>query len=81
MTSILRSPISGCQGRWSIKLPHYIRDRWPPLKLIVASGAAIVEERTLPVGSSFFSKPYDDFTITEAMARLLASENPKVRSL
>ena len=64
-----------------IKLPHYIRDRWPPLKLIVASGAAIVEERTLPVGSSFFSKPYDDFTITEAMARLLASENPKVRSL
>lgn len=27
-----------------IKLSHYIRNRWPPVKLIVASGAAILEE-------------------------------------
>ena len=26
------------------------------------------------------SKPYDDLTITEAMARLLASDDPKARS-
>lgn len=56
-----------------IKLSHYIRDRWPPLKLIVASGAAILEESSLPFGSQFFSKPYDDHTITDAMAHLLAS--------
>lgn len=64
-----------------IKLSHYIRDRWPPVKLIVASGAAIVEESMLPAGSRFFPKPYDDLTITEAMQRLLSSENPKTRSL
>ena len=57
-----------------IKLSHYIRDRWPPVKLIVASGATILEESSLPIGSRFFSKPYDDHTITDAMARLLASE-------
>jgi CheY-like chemotaxis protein len=57
-----------------IKLSHYIRDRWQPVKLIVASGATILEESSLPGGSRFFSKPYDDHTITDAMARLLASE-------
>ena len=47
-----------------VRLSHYIRDRWPPVKLIVASGAAILEESSLPFGSRFFSKPYDDHTIT-----------------
>lgn len=57
-----------------IKLAHYIRERWPPVKLIVASGATILEESNLPMGSRFFSKPYDDHTITDAMARLLSSD-------
>lgn len=55
-----------------IKLSHYIRDRWPPVKLLVASGNAILEESSLPGGSRFFAKPYDDHAITDAMARLLA---------
>ncbi len=54
-----------------IKLTHYIRDRWPPVKLIVASGKAILEESHLPDGSRFFSKPYSDAAIDEAMSRLL----------
>lgn len=57
-----------------IKLSHYIRERWPPVKLIVASGAAILEESSLPAGSRYFSKPYDDHTIADAMARLLSGE-------
>lgn len=57
-----------------IRLSHYIRDRWPPVKLIVASGAAILAESILPAGSSFFSKPYDDDTIIQAMARLLSGD-------
>lgn len=58
-----------------IKLSHYIRDRWPPVKLIVASGNAILEESNLPTGTRFFSKPYDDTTIIDAMARLLSSDD------
>ena len=57
-----------------IKLSHYIRDRWPPVRLIVASGKAILEESSLPEGSRFFSKPYSDHTIADAMARLLGSQ-------
>jgi CheY-like chemotaxis protein len=57
-----------------LKLTHYIRERWPPVKLIVASGAAILEESKLPGGSRFFSKPYSDHDIADAMARLLAGE-------
>ncbi|MFF0919942.1 response regulator [Rhizobium leguminosarum] len=55
-----------------IKLSHYINDRWPPVRLIVASGAAILEESNLPTGSRFFSKPYDSHAIIDAMAHLLS---------
>ena len=55
-----------------IKLCHYIRERWPPVKLLVASGNAILEESSLPSGSTFFSKPYDDHTITDAIGRMLS---------
>ncbi|MBY5458933.1 response regulator [Rhizobium beringeri] len=58
-----------------IKLSHYIRDRWPPVRLIVASGEAILEESNLPTGSRFFSKPYDNHAITDAMAHLLSIGN------
>lgn len=57
-----------------IKLSHYIHDRWPPVKLIVASGMAILEESSLPEGSRFFSKPYGDHAIADAMADMLSSD-------
>ena len=56
-----------------VKLAHYIRERWPPIHLIVASGKEIKEESQLPSGSRFFSKPYDNTTIVEEMARMLAA--------
>jgi CheY-like chemotaxis protein len=56
-----------------IKLAHYIRDRWPPVKLIVASGNAIIEDSNLPAGSRFFAKPYENHAIADAMARMLSS--------
>lgn len=56
-----------------IKLSHYIRVRWPPVKLLVASGMAILEESSLPTGSMFASKPYSDHEIVDMMARLLSS--------
>ena len=56
-----------------IKLAHYIRERWPPVKLILASGNAILEESSLPTGSGFFAKPYVDHAIMETMARMLAA--------
>ncbi len=57
-----------------IKLSHYIRNRWPPVKLIVASGKAILDETSLPEGSRFFSKPYSNHTIADAMAVMLSGD-------
>jgi two-component system, response regulator PdtaR len=55
-----------------LKLAHYILDRWPPVKLIVASGKMLVEERPLPRGARFFPKPYMENSIVEAMQSMLA---------
>ena len=55
-----------------IRLSHYIRDRWPPVKIIVASGSDHVEESMLPDGSRFFPKPYNCQAIIEEMARMLS---------
>lgn len=56
-----------------IKLCHYIRNRWPPVKLLVVSGKAIVAESQLPSGAMFFSKPYLNSTVVEAMTQMLAA--------
>jgi two-component system, response regulator PdtaR len=59
-----------------IKLSQYIRERWPPVRIIVVSGRAFLEESSLPEGSRFFSKPYNDHAITATMAHLLAGVVP-----
>jgi len=56
-----------------LKLAHYIRNRWPPIHLIVASARTIQEESQLPTGSRFFSKPYDNGTIVKEITRMLAA--------
>ncbi|MEO5808285.1 response regulator [Devosia sp.] len=56
-----------------LKLVHYIRDRWPPIKIMVASGRAIVGESQLPAGARFFSKPYDEASIIGTMKVMLTA--------
>jgi CheY-like chemotaxis protein len=51
-----------------LKLSHYVRNRWPPIHIIVASGKAIIAESELPAGARFFPKPYQGEPITEAIA-------------
>src|ERR1700677_4926518 len=41
-----------------LKLAHYVRGRWPPVKLILTSGLARPKDTDLPAGSGFFGKPY-----------------------
>jgi two-component system, response regulator PdtaR len=58
-----------------IKLSHYIRNRWPPVKLILASGKTILDESQLPVGAKFFAKPYDDSIIIQTIIGMLSEAN------
>jgi two-component system, response regulator PdtaR len=55
-----------------IKLAHFIRERWPPVQIIVASGKTIVSESGLPPGTRFFSKPYTDHAITDTLRAMVA---------
>jgi CheY-like chemotaxis protein len=57
-----------------LKLASYVRERWPPIKLIVTSGHSVVEESALPAGGRFFSKPYESRQIASAIADLIAVE-------
>jgi CheY-like chemotaxis protein len=54
-----------------LKLAAAVRDRWPPVKIIVTSGARMVEITDMPDGSVFFSKPYALGSIVTSMRGLL----------
>lgn len=41
-----------------LKLAHAVRKRWPPIRIIVVSGAVRPAECDLPTDSRFFGKPY-----------------------
>ncbi len=58
-----------------VTLSHYIRSRWPAMKLIVASGQANVQESRLPAGARFFAKPYDVDTVMQTMTGMLSETN------
>lgn len=54
-----------------IRLAHYIRERWPPVHLVVASGKSLVPARELPRGARFLPKPYMGTTLVDTMRELL----------
>jgi CheY-like chemotaxis protein len=40
------------------KLAHYVRGRWPPVRIVVTSGNWLPEPGALPEGADFIPKPY-----------------------
>jgi FixJ family two-component response regulator len=56
-----------------LKLAHYVRGRWPPVKIIVTSGHVKVSEESLPSGALFMPKPYDFEVITHKIREMMAA--------
>jgi len=56
-----------------LRLTHFVRDRWPPVKIVATSGHARIAEGDLPEGGRFLHKPYTGAEIT-ATLRELAKE-------
>ena len=50
-----------------LKLAHAVRNRWPPIKIIVTSGRGQVIEQDLPEGGRFIAKPYEPTQITDTI--------------
>src|ERR1700730_12116311 len=41
-----------------LKLAHAVRNRWPPIKILIVSGHVDLREGDIPTHSRFFCKPY-----------------------
>jgi two-component system, response regulator PdtaR len=41
-----------------LELAQTVRDRWPPIKILVASGQIRLQQSDLPSNSAFLEKPY-----------------------
>lgn len=55
-----------------LKLAAAVRNRWPPVKIIVTSGQFKLPETDLPEGGRFFPKPYLGSTIAAAFREMTA---------
>jgi CheY-like chemotaxis protein len=55
-----------------MKLAAAIRDRWPPIAIILTSGHVSAGNIKLPPHSVFFPKPYRDTEIIAQMRRMAA---------
>ena len=50
-----------------LKLARAVRDRWPPIKIIVTSGREYPKKPDLPEGGRFFPKPYTPTQVQTAL--------------
>ena len=56
-----------------IKLAHAVRNRWPPIEIIVTSGLNLADvQQLLPERGIFFPKPYTPAQVVSALHRLAA---------
>ncbi|MGO6949570.1 response regulator [Rhizobium johnstonii] len=54
-------------------LAAFVRDRWPPIKIIVTSGHRSPSVDDLPAGAPFMSKPYGPKDVIAVIRNLLAA--------
>lgn len=69
---IVFSDIDMPAGMNGLKLAALIRDRWPPIQIILTSGHTTVDKAQMPLGSRFFPKPYVEEKVVEALHRMAA---------
>jgi CheY-like chemotaxis protein len=57
-----------------IKLAHYVRQKWPPIKLVVISGKIGVRAGELPSGAHFMGKPYQEAALVGLLQSMISAE-------
>jgi CheY-like chemotaxis protein len=55
-----------------LRLAAAVRDRWPPIEIIIVSGMRKPSENDMPGRSVFFAKPYDIQRVTSQLRRMTA---------
>ena len=57
-----------------LELAHHVRCLWPPIALLITSGARVLVASDRPAGAHFLAKPYDpDHVVDHARILTLAS--------
>ena len=56
-----------------MKLARAVRDRWPPIEIIIVYGHMRPVDGDLPARAVFFPKPYDVDTVTAELRRMAGS--------
>jgi CheY-like chemotaxis protein len=54
-----------------LRLAAVVRDRWPPVGIIVTSGRVAPGDNDLPHGARFLPKPYTDRGLIQSVRQLL----------
>ena len=57
-----------------LKLAHAVRDRWPPVELILTSGRRRIGPDDLPERGRFFPKPYDFNALLQVFQEMAATD-------
>lgn len=55
-----------------MKLAAFIRNRWPPVKIIITSGRVLAKSETLPEHAVFLPKPYRSSELTDHLNLMAA---------
>ena len=64
-------------GTWDgMRLARMVRDRWPPIHIIVTSGLMVPSNDELPVRGRFIRKPYDPAHVISMLQELLKQDPP-----
>ena len=56
-----------------LKLARFVRDRWPPIKIVATSGRVRLSEDDLPEGGRFLPKPYRPEQIIATLRELTSA--------
>jgi len=69
---IILSDIEMPPGMDGVELVAIVRNRWPPIEIILVSGQVASGEVLLPERGLFFSKPFRSQDLIAAMSRMAA---------
>jgi CheY-like chemotaxis protein len=53
-----------------LRLARFVRNRWPPIKIVATSGQVVASAGDLPAGSVFLPKPYRGAEVVATLREL-----------
>ena len=73
--NVLMTDISMPGSMDGLKLSHFVKKRWPPIKIVVASGHLKVGRHDLPDQDIFLEKPYNTPRLRQLLDEIVADFN------